>query len=427
MIPYNNYCHKNSGIGKIAAIMKTDRGVNYKKDAALFEIKSHYDFLKNYCKYDKVYISLNNITGLTKEDIKNSLKNYVDELIYDLSEENILVKLKVNDVYMPTTANNYFGGVAVVFMPFTFLRLTEWKEHNPDNNLICVQDDPEWKITDPWKTFYKRLIVDGSLRLSDTKNPIIIKKLENINDKLINKAKIIDEVFKEVIVAFCGIDYNIFFDKMKDNKKPTNVVAWCNFNSYIYNGVNYHLEEKFKDYSYADKKYDCEYHGGTKMLSRIKRTEEYYKVLNKKFMHVFRSKPFFKNLTEEHFDSYSPVIYEKLHELICSNAKSTFISHDLDILGNQLSPRCFDSMLGDIVAIIDEDFDKEHRLCDNEELEEFMYVKNPKEFKERVEKISNDELYYKHIKKLQRRSIFNKFKDYIEENNLELWKKILEK
>ena len=41
-----------------------------------------------------------------------------------------------------------------------------------------------------------------------------------------------------------------------------------------------------------------------------------------------------------------------------------------------------------------------------------MYVATPEDFAEKVNRISNDEQYYKHIKLLQRKAIYNKYKQY---------------
>ena len=83
-------------------------------------------------------------------------------------------------------------------------------------------------------------------------------------------------------------------------------------------------------------------------------------------------------------------------------------------------------MLSDIVAFVDLRYDPEKKLTDNQELKDFMYVSSPKEFAEKVDKIANDEEFYRHIVKLQRKSIFDNFRDYIEDKNVELYKKFID-
>lgn len=78
--------------------------------------------------------------------------------------------------------------------------------------------------------------------------------------------------------------------------------------------------------------------------------------------------------------------------------------------------------MGDTICFLDPNFDDDFNLVDNEELREFMYVNSPREFSEKVDKIANDGEFYKHIKYLQRLEIWNKFNDYIEEENKQIWK-----
>jgi hypothetical protein len=82
-------------------------------------------------------------------------------------------------------------------------------------------------------------------------------------------------------------------------------------------------------------------------------------------------------------------------------------------------------MLSDIVAFVDLRYDPEKKLTDNEELKEFMYVSTPEEFSKKVDKIANDKQYFRHIVKLQRKSIFDNFGEFIEENNKEKYFKFI--
>ena len=117
------------------------------------------------------------------------------------------------------------------------------------------------------------------------------------------------------------------------------------------------------------------------------------------------------------------VKYENLFDVMCSSSKSTFLTHNKEVWNNQIPPRFFDCMIGDIILFVDDKFDSEHKFVDdNKELVDFMYVKTPEEFKERVDMIANNENLYKRIKYLQRLSVYNKFKDYINKDNLEIWK-----
>ena len=143
-------------------------------------------------------------------------------------------------------------------------------------------------------------------------------------------------------------------------------------------------------------------------------------------MHVVGRSPFFLHLEEgKHFDKFDVMEYYDLLQKVAELSKSAFITHEDSILGNQISPRYFDCMLSDIIAFVDLRYDPDKKLTDNEELKEFMYVSTPQEFAEKVEKIANDETYYRHIKYLQRKSIFDNFNDFIEEDIKEKYKEKL--
>jgi len=237
----------------------------------------------------------------------------------------------------------------------------------------------------------------------------------------------IDECFKSVIIGFCGLDYNKFLETIKKDKRPV-VSGWDNFNCYIWNGVNDNLDIKLKDYPWEDKKYDCEYHGVTKSGKRTKTTEAYYGALKNKFLHIVGRSPFFSKLKEgENFDKHDVMEYYDLWQYVAANAKSAFITHEENILGNQISPRYFDCMLADIIAFCDTRYDPERKLTDDPVLKEFMYVSSPEEFAEKVDKIANDEAFYRDIKYRQRKSVFEKFKDYITDENIPKYTAILNK
>ena len=117
--------------------------------------------------------------------------------------------------------------------------------------------------------------------------------------------------------------------------------------------------------------------------------------------------------------------YYDLWQYVASNSKSAFITHEENILGNQISPRYFDCMLADIIAFVDIRYDPEKKLTEDDVLKDFMYVSSPEEFSKKVDMIANDEQLYKDIKYRQRKSIFNHFREYINDENVEKYKKLL--
>lgn len=423
-----NYIKKNCGVGKVAAMPQIKDVVSFTKNPIRTVCVYHYyKFLKEYCNYDKVYI-IANVPTLDKEYWKcdNILKDF--PVIYGTSKENLYNEYDIDDMYLIPSTPNYYGGCVFLHAPFNYNRIAEWykvNKDNPNKHLFYIQDDPLFPNCNFAEVTCKRLFDLNNLKCFGNKaNPqeLIDKEIE-----LLKKNRdIVKETFDNTTVAFCGIDYEKFWKSIKENKRPV-VNGWDNFNCYIWNGVNDNLKAKLVDYDWNDKKYDSEYHGVTKSGKRTKVTESYYAALKNKFMHVVGRSPFFKDLKEgEHFDKFDVTPYYELLQLVAKNAKSAFITHEDNILGNQISPRYFDCMLSDMVAFVDLRYDPEKKLTDNEELKEFMYVSSPKEFAEKVDKIANDEEFYRHIVKLQRKSIFDNFRDYIEDKNVELYKKFID-
>lgn len=419
--------YRNSGVGRVAAICQTKDVVSFLKNPLrTYCLYNYYHFLTEYCKYDKVWI-MSNVPSIDPEEhvCKNMLKDL--PIIWGTSERHILEKHGVNDVILQCTPPNFYGGVTWVFTPYNINRVTEWyvSSKGTDNKLFYIQDDPLFPDPDIAGLTVRRLLDLKNLKIAYNKKypaEVVDKEVEY----MASIRKDVDECLKSVIIGFCGIDYEKFWKSIKENKRPV-VNGWDNFNCYIWNGVNDNLEAKLVDYDWNDKKYDSEYHGVTKSGKRTKVTESYYAALKNKFMHVVGRSPFFKDLKEgEHFDKFDVTPYYELLQLVAKNAKSAFITHEDNILGNQISPRYFDCMLSDMVAFVDLRYDPEKKLTDNEELKEFMYVSSPKEFAEKVDKIANDEEFYRHIVKLQRKSIFDNFRDYIEDKNVELYKKFID-
>ena len=78
-------------------------------------------------------------------------------------------------------------------------------------------------------------------------------------------------------------------------------------------------------------------------------------------------------------------------------------------------------MLSDVIGFVYEPYDKDHKYIDDEELKNFMYVSTPEDFADKVKRISEDESYYKHIKYLQRKAVYDKYKSYCNAETLSIF------
>lgn len=418
--------YRNCGVGRTAAICQIKDIASFKANPIRTICLYHYYlFLKNYCNYDKVWI-MSNIATQDKEQWKctNILKDF--PIIYGTSERYILNKHKIDDVFFHQSTPNFYGGTIFPHYPFNINRVTEWwlEYHDKGGKLYYIQDDPLFPNTNLAKLCNHRLFDIKNVKCYGSKacpQELVDEELK-LTEQMRNE---IDIAMKDTILAFCGLDYEKFWYSIKEKSRPE-VDKWDVFSCYLWQGVNDNIDVKLKDYPWDGKIYDAEYHGVTKSAKRTKVTEDYYSALKNKFMHVVGRSPFFLNLEEgKHFDKFDVMEYYDLLQKVAELSKSAFITHEDSILGNQISPRYFDCMLSDIIAFVDLRYDPDKKLTDNEELKEFMYVSTPQEFAEKVEKIANDETYYRHIKYLQRKSIFDNFNEFIEDDIKEKYKEKL--
>lgn len=422
-----NYIKRNCGVGKIAGMPQIKDVVSFKNNPIRTVCVYHYyKFLKYFCNYDNVYLFAN---IPTKDESYWKCTNILKDIpiVYGTSEENLYNKYDIDDMYLIPCTNNYYGGSIFPFAPFNYNRIAEWwakNKNNENKKLFYIQDDPLFPNVNFVKTSCIRLFDKNNLVCYPSKSApqeLIDKEMD-----LLKKNRLIaEEVFDSCNVAFCGIDYEKYWLSIKEKNRPM-TANWDNFYCYIWNGVNDNLDAKLVDYPFKDKKYDAEYHGVTKSAKRTKVTEEYYGALKNKFLHIVGRSKFFTHLEEGvDYDKHDVMEYYNLLQYVAKNSKSAFITHEDNILGNQISPRYFDCMLSDIIAFVDIRYDPEHKLTDNQELKDFMYVSSPTEFAEKVEKIANNEEFYRHIKYLQRKSIYDNFREYIDDKNVDKYKKIL--
>lgn len=435
-IPKKSLLYRDSGKGKNAIIYLESVGYNKilknKNTALQYALYAYYNHLNNYGNYDNVYILSNNV-DFTKNvidiiDERSILYPIRDKIINNCAEKNLFLNLVISDIYIGHIHINFFGGVVEPYRLSFFARMHEWFYNTTnDKKIFSIIDDPMYTLTNPTVSILKRLYEVKTIKPIYSDNNEVNKIIQNDIDYVGENLDNVFKIFNEVYVSFCGIDYNYFLNNLKTIDLPTNVIGWDSLEAYIWSGVNDFLEYKFADYNFSDKEYDCSYVGMSKDITRTITTERYYRRLKNKFLHFYVKKPFFMSLLpNEDYDSMQKIFYPEIYEEMCKHSKSTFVTHTITNLGNQISPRFFDDMISDIICFLDINYDEDYDLVDNEELREFMYVSSPKEFSEKVDRISNDEDFYKHIKYLQRLEVWNKFNEYIEEKNKQIWKNKLD-
>lgn len=415
---------KGSGAGKTAAIVSVTSCVTFRnmtiKNICL---KLYQDYLKKYVGYDKVYI----IATSDKEQKVNEFFDK-DTVIFGIETPGLFNDLEIDDIFCRQHVLIFFGGVLDMSYFSICSRLAEWYLKHGDGHLYLIQDDPDFVTLNP--TVYCDARISESPYYKKDKVPYKYKHDHPDVKNYVSNTYIIRKCFNRSIVAYCGSDYAQFFNKMKDVKPKTpNVITapdkWDVFQLYNWQGVNDMLEEKLKDYEWKDRPYVAEYHGYTKNdKKRVETTIAFYDALEKPFMLIETWRKFsdgFKNSV--HHDD---VPYYSLFETVSKNAYATFIIANESTFSNFISPRYFDMMLSDIIPFVYGPYDANREYTDNEELKEFMYVETPEEFAEKVNKVATDESYYRHIKYLQRKSIYDNFNQYMNDNSKRIFREKLD-
>ena len=417
---------KGAGKGKTVAIISITNCNSFSKMQFIknVSLKNYSDYLKYYVGYDKVYI-----IG-TSEKKQKINTDYFDEdcVFFDIAKPNLLKDLNVDDVVSKQHPLIFFGGALHMYYFSICNRLCEWYEEHGDKHFYMIQDDPDFITINP--ALYVERRIDGA----DIQRDVIPYSYDRNHPDVkiymdFHKKGTLHNCFNNTIVAFCGSDYPTFFEVAKTNKPGTpNVITeakyWDEFLCYTWQGVNENLDRKFTDYDFDNKPYVSEYHGATKHDKlRITTTENMYNSLDDKILVIHGKKEFSNNF--KNFDLEPTFEYNKLWDTVCSKAKTTFITGNSSTWNTFIMPRYFDLMLGDIIAFVYGPYDGKRLYTDNEELKNFMYVDTPEQFRERVYRVANDKEYYEHIKYLQRKSIYDNYKDFMLDSSIEKFKEKL--
>ena len=422
-IQYLNNLTKNSGKGKTAAIVKVINDMTFLKPGIKNVcIKTYKDYLEQYVGYDKVYIIS------TSEKPTKINEDYFDKnsIIFGINKVNLFNELNIDDIFCCQHILVIFGGVLKEFYFSMCNRLVEWYKVHGDGHFYTIQDDPDFITTNPAKFIEKRLYKDEFQKPKPYKYD-----REHEDAKLYleyKKSDLLNKLFDNTIIAHCGENYSKFITKRIQEKTGyDNVIImpkyWCKFNVYNWQGVNCNLNEKLKDYP-LNRKYQSEYHGYLKKdKERITTTLQFYNKLDGPIK-VIEGKGSFSDKFENAV-KMPEVGYNDLFKEICKDSYSTFITAGESTFSDFISPRYFDTMMSDIIPFVYTPYDANKEYTDDEFLKEFMYVDTPEDFKNKVDKIIQDESLYCKVKYLQRKSIYDKFKKYMKEDSIKLFENYL--
>ncbi len=398
-----------SGKGRIACISLPVRHILVNRDnITMYNVYHYWKYLTEFLKYDKVYVLTTSLSN-SDEKYNNILKDC--PLIYGIEKKDLLLDYHINDMWIVPAQTNLFGGMGIMTFPFCMNRIYEWwKSKGQNDKMIFINDDPE--VCKLWFFRYhtKRYAIKKDVKMI-WKQGVNKDNWKTEIDLLESRYDDICNMENDFDLAFCGLDYDKYVKENRINILPK---SWFNFNVYYYITLNDDLALRMRNYDFDDKKYSACYYGYIKDSDRIARTEEFYSKVDKPFLVIKGgNKNFFKNIDFDHdIELVKNMPYRDLLEFVPSNAKSSLITHNKCILGNQVSPRWFDLMLMDIVCFVDEAFDPNHELCDDW-LYEHTYCKNGQDYADKLKKVENNEPLYREIVQRQRRFVFEKYEKYM--------------
>lgn len=222
-----------------------------------------------------------------------------------------------------------------------------------------------------------------------------------------------EKVYKKMKVMFVGDDYDKYVDiyfssRNKSKGKVSDYGVWdlnmdnewaiLPLNDYYSEKEMY--EEKTKDYPLSYKEYDLVYFGNNRSGKRNK-------IITCLYDHEELKTYFIGYETKFKHSTPTEIAYITHDKLFGELSKSwaTVVMCEDTHNGNIRTPRFFESMLIDMVAFIWYEYDPDKKFIDNKELQDFIYIKSYDELKEKLDKIKNDEEFYRYIIKLERESV----------------------
>ena len=317
-----------------------------------------------------------------------------------------------DDIFHVQAAMNMFMGYIYDDYFYNVLRINEWYQKHGDGHYFVIQDDPAISYIDPFPVLNRRTFEYKTLGHEVP---------EEVFQEYIKVWPNVQKCLHGCIVAHCGTSYPTFLSKLSPNNAmtPKFVSKWCQFPLFTYQAMTDNISNKLHNYDYSLKKYDSEYHGYNRGAKRMELIENFYAALPNKSLVITSSRNLFPH--HDKFDRVQSLFYDDLIPYIGQNAKSTFVIADEVTFNDFISPRFFDAMLSDVIGFVYEPYDKDHKYIDDEELKNFMYVSTPEDFADKVKRISEDESYYKHIKYLQRKAVYDKYKSYCNTETLSIF------
>lgn len=335
-----------------------------------------------------------------------------DSLSYYKNIKDYMSAEKINEydeIIIYNSPFNLFGGIFSEEMLDTFKAIMNFK-----GEIYYFIDDPKFPCIDIAKNFLSR-----AARVDEESDTVVfpLGKGKFYDLKLSSLMKFSESVWPKIIIAYAGIDYNTYYDMwnkthktLSDKNRMYDNSRWLQVDLNAYMAVTELLEEKLKDYDKSNARYDLVYYGNVRHTERDKIIKSIFCSDESSTRNLL----FGYKMDWPNCDYREYVPHDVLYEECCKNALATVIIGDLTHNNTLMSVRFFESMMIDLVAFIWSDYDTERQFVKNQELKDFIYFSSAEELKEKIDKIRNDNEFYRRIVRLQREEIVNGIaKDYI--------------
>ena len=336
----------------------------------------------------------------TKTKQNTQFDFYIDIKDFDLNY--------YDEIWLSTDIPEAYGGKFQTHFKYTFEKISTY-----NGKIYFFELDPLF-MPNTYYIFLNRklkLIYDNfntdAIMINKTLYPIDENKIRVFSDKLNN-----------ALTAFNGVDYMKLY--LPRYKKPTsllnlplknNTVYWCELPLMQYYGIKDSYKEKMTDYPFENRKYDFVYYGRNRS-NRRKHLKQYLD-RNSYYNYVIQES---QQWTKCKFDTNLKYInHSELFEEL-AKAYATIVIEDKKHNNNILTARFCETMMADVVAFIDINYDTNKNLVKNEFLKNFIYVSSPEELEEKFNKIKKDKNLFNKIVNLERQEIHQLYKDTFNED-----------
>ena len=211
-----------------------------------------------------------------------------------------------------------------------------------------------------------------------------------------------DKIFSKMMCAFAGKDMNMLHEKVCTARSRLTYNKWhpdlrwffCDLHGY--EAINEDLDDKLKDGDFNDKEYDLIYFGNNRHSNRLRVIETLYGNTDELHKLFLGYDPQLANTTVMRY-----VDHDKMFDMM-RRSFATVVCGDIAHNDNICTPRYYEAMLCDCVAFIYDKFDSKRAYIKDEVLRDFCYVSTHDELVEKINKIKNDEAFYRDIIRRQR-------------------------